>query len=86
MPGFDGTGPNGMGSMTGGGRGLCNTGRPGMRMRALPRGRGYGFRRFVPRVSREQELDYLKRQADALRTELKELETEIEQMGSVKDK
>jgi hypothetical protein len=23
MPGFDGTGPNGMGSMTGGGRGRC---------------------------------------------------------------
>ena len=23
MPGFDGTGPNGMGSMTGGGRGFC---------------------------------------------------------------
>jgi len=24
MPGFDGTGPNRMGPMTGGGRGLCN--------------------------------------------------------------
>ena len=24
MPGFDGTGPGGMGPMTGGGRGLCN--------------------------------------------------------------
>ena len=33
MPGFDRTGPHGMGPMTGGGRGLCN-----------PRGAGMGFR------------------------------------------
>ena len=26
MPRFDGTGPNGMGPLTGGGRGPCNTG------------------------------------------------------------
>jgi hypothetical protein len=32
MPGFDRTGPMGMGPMTGGGRGLCN-----------PRGTGVGF-------------------------------------------
>ena len=35
MPGFDGTGPRGMGPMTGGGRGFCR-----------PRGRGYGYRRY----------------------------------------
>ncbi|MBW1829383.1 MAG: DUF5320 domain-containing protein [Deltaproteobacteria bacterium] len=48
MPGFDGTGPMGMGSMTGGARGLCNPGRvtqPGpMAVRGLGRGRGYGQR------------------------------------------
>lgn len=36
MPGFDGTGPRGMGPMTGGGRGLCS-----------PWGRGAGFRRGI---------------------------------------
>lgn len=49
MPGFDGTGPTGIGPMTGGSRGLCNpvgkgstyTGfRPGTR-RGGGRGRGY---------------------------------------------
>ena len=29
MPGFDGTGPRGMGPMTGGGRGFCNPAGPG---------------------------------------------------------
>lgn len=36
MPGFDGTGPRGMGPMSGGGRGLC-----------VPRGRGAAFRRGI---------------------------------------
>ena len=48
MPGFDGTGPMGMGAMTGGARGLCNPGRvtqPGpMAVRGLGRGRGHGNR------------------------------------------
>lgn len=49
MPGFDGTGPRGMGPMTGGGRGLCSpygqaygmrpNYRPGF---GIPMGRGFG--------------------------------------------
>lgn len=51
MPAFDGTGPRGEGSMTGGGRGRCNsTGKGAMRGQALdgvgrggmPRGGGRG--------------------------------------------
>lgn len=46
MPGFDGSGPNGRGTMTGGGRGYCNPeasfgfGRSGLR-----RGVGFGYGR-----------------------------------------
>lgn len=42
MPGFDRTGPRGMGPMTGGGRGLCNP-------RSIGAGyRGFGFRDAFP--------------------------------------
>ena len=45
MPGFDGTGPRGIGPMTGGGRGFCNPyhagGRPPF-MGAYPYGSPYG--------------------------------------------
>ncbi len=39
MPGFDRTGPQGGGSMTGGGRGFCN---PAGAQSPLGRGRGFG--------------------------------------------
>jgi hypothetical protein len=102
MPGFDRTGPMGMGSMTGGGRGLCN-----------PRGTGAGFssagfrgysptwpyagrgwggyaRRWYPGFTgayanpypgREQEIDDLKNQAQAMREQLARVEEAIKQMG-----
>ena len=41
MPRGDGTGPNGMGPMTGGGRGYCSTNQS-FNNRALPLGRGFG--------------------------------------------
>ena len=44
MPGFDRTGPRGMGPMTGGGRGLCNP--RGIRPEYL--GYGFGFRGASP--------------------------------------
>jgi len=53
MPGYDGTGPRGMGPMTGGGRGYCATGvggsnQIGFGSRRWPRwggyGRGFGWR------------------------------------------
>jgi len=94
MPGFDGTGPNGMGPMTGGGRGFCSPWGTGMRnyafsRRALytyPRYGAYGFRPLVPRISREQELEFLKGQAEELKDELKQLETEIEKLSAEKKK
>ena len=93
MPGFDGTGPNRMGPMTGGGRGLCNPRGGSLRQYAFPR-RGdyafprygtYGYRPFAPRMSHEQELAFFKDQAEALRDELKELETEIRKLSVEKE-
>jgi len=48
MPGFDGTGPRGMGPMTGGGRGFCNPRGIGAAFRSYgvsPR-RGYGYQSY----------------------------------------
>jgi len=94
MPGFDGTGPNGMGPMTGGGRGFCSPWGVGMRNYAFPRWApyayprygAYGFRPFVPPMSREQEFEFLKGQAEALKDELKQLETEIGKLSAEKSK
>lgn len=91
MPGFDGTGPRGMGPMTGGGRGFCSP---------WGRGRGYGFtpgssgypyygvrQTFagaeppVSTMNRQQELDLLKNQAQEIRGQLEEIEAKIQQLG-----
>ena len=95
MPGFDGTGPMGMGPMTGGGRGFCaiplRSGRPayaGMRFHrpyASPYQGAYGFGPFAPRMTREQELELLKSESQALREGLKELETRIAQLSAEKE-
>ena len=84
MPGFDGTGPRGMGPMTGGGRGYCN--HRGVGAGWAPhwgRGRGgygYGYagRMSGPGfVSRDQEIDYLRSEAEALKTALEEVEARV---------
>ena len=92
MPGFNGTGPNGMGPMTGGGRGFCSPWGVGVRNYPFPRKASYnyprygayGFKPFVPRMSREQELEFLKGQADALKNELNQLETEMGKLSAEK--
>jgi hypothetical protein len=93
MPGFDGTGPNGMGPMTGGGRGFCNPW--GVKFRqyafphpinyALPHYGTYGYWPPASRVTREQGLEFLRGQAEALRDELKELEVEIGKLSTNKE-
>lgn len=93
MPGFDGTGPNGMGPMTGGGRGFCSAwvgipqryAFPQRPAYTFPHYGTYGFRPFTPWETREQELEYLKGQAEMLRNELKELETEIDKLSVEKE-
>lgn len=89
MPGFNGTGPMRMGPMTGGGRGFCAV--PGVARR--PRlgrlggwGGGYGWQRGGPwywgqpaayPLTRDEELDSLKNEAEAMREELKQIEARI---------
>jgi len=113
MPGFDGTGPMGMGPMTGGGRGWCNPsvpyGRPYFSGGFGPwfgwgRGRGRGYRHWYwatglpgwmrcgpagpwgyPRVSpytKEQETEFLRDQAAALKEELDAIESRLRDLES----
>jgi len=95
MPGFDGTGPMGMGPMTGGGRGFCSSWGIGASRRAygIPRWGGYrypyyatgsfvpGAMPYAPQMNREQELGFLKQQAEAMRFELKEIEGRIQELA-----
>lgn len=93
MPGFNGTGPSGMGPMTGGGRGFCRPwggipphyGFPRPAYHAFPHYRTYGFRPFAPWFTREQELEFLKGQAEALRGELREVEAQIGKLSAEKE-
>jgi len=96
MPGFDGTGPRGMGPMTGGGRGFCGSRGFGAAYRpygAFP-GRGYDYPSystgwgnryaapFTPQMNRDQELGFLKEQAQAMKSQLEQIESRIQQLGS----
>ena len=83
MPGFDGTGPRGMGPMTGGGRGFCAIPLPA----DWPISSGRGFSHpyglpFTRQMAREQELDFLKAQARVMREQLRHIDYQIQQLGS----
>jgi len=121
MPGFDGTGPMGMGPMTGGGRGWCNPSAPYARpyfsggfgpwfRGGRGRGRGYrhwygatglpGWMRFGPvgplgypggyqwgyppvsPYTKEQETEFLKDQAAALKEELDAIDSRLRDLES----
>ena len=98
MPGFDGTGPMGMGPMTGGGRGFCSPWgiRGAVHTYGHPRWMGYGYpyygagaytpgiAPFTPSVSREQEFAFLKQQAQAMRAQLGEIEARISELSTEK--
>lgn len=88
MPGGNGTGPMGAGPMTGRGLGRCA---------GFGRGRGTGFRnRFWARggnfaqfqpaavMTKEQQLQSLRQDAEILETDLKEVKSQIEQLQTEK--
>ena len=126
MPGFDGTGPRGMGPMTGGGRGFCSPWGIGAAPGGygIPQGVGYGYPRysgagvpypfygapasvpgqapypsyggipyggapigpmpgampFAPQVTPEQELDFLRNQAQTMKGQLEQIESRMHEL------
>jgi hypothetical protein len=82
MPGFDGTGPRGMGPMTGGGRGFCSPfgARAAWQPWGAHRWAGYGYP-YGPIPPREQELDFLKDEAQALRKTLEEIDARVKELA-----
>ena len=85
MPGFDGTGPMGMGPMTGGSRGYCY---PGVaRGGGLPYGTWRWARYGYPTpqygksfVNRKQEMDFLNSEAQELKKSLEEINARIQEL------
>lgn len=109
MPGFDGTGPRGMGPMTGGGRGFCSPWGIGAVMQygqgtyGVPYAGGYayapyggmpypsygypGAAPYVPpgpgaplppgTMTQEQQLNYLRKQSEVLKSQLEQIGSRI---------
>ncbi|MDX9703377.1 MAG: DUF5320 domain-containing protein [Candidatus Auribacterota bacterium] len=89
MPGFDGTGPNGLGFFYGRGAGYCRTSagfRPG-----VGRGAGRGFRmRYLPALSADMmavpqqpdQADILRNRVTLLKQEIDILQKRIEEIES----
>jgi hypothetical protein len=96
MPGFDGTGPRGMGPMTGGGRGFCSPWGVGAAYRSYGFSQrfGYGYPQnayqaaapFTPQMTRDQELDFLNSQSQALKKQLEHIEERIRQLEKSPDR
>ncbi|MGB2660934.1 MAG: DUF5320 domain-containing protein [Candidatus Omnitrophota bacterium] len=100
MPGYDGTGPRGMGSMTGGGRGYCAMpvgsfdGRPRIgRLSARGGGRGWRNRYYATGLmgwqrsgfTAEEEKEALSSEAELLQQELSDIQSRISALEKDKE-
>ena len=74
MPGFDGTGPMGTGPMTGRGMGYCAV--------PLPRSR-YSHPAAYSYGRRENELAYLRDEAQLIREQIKQIESMLKALENV---
>jgi len=85
MPGFDGSGPNGIGPMTGGARGFCAVPiLPGRSFYPYSYYGSYASREPTTWMSREQEFDYLRQQTEILKNDLNRFESEINRLSNEK--
>ncbi len=87
MPGFNGTGPGGMGPGTGWGRGPCGGGR--RRPWCYGGGRGWGWNAGpaawgTPYPTETDEKAYLESQVQSLRGELQDMERRLETLKGEK--
>ncbi|MDD5648350.1 MAG: DUF5320 domain-containing protein [Dehalococcoidia bacterium] len=86
MPGFDGTGPRGLGPMTGGGRGFCGI-PPGSARMAYRSGRFAGvYGQGYSGLSTQADLDQLRNEVEQLQSEIEIIEAKIKSMESLKGK
>ena len=93
MPGFDGTGPWGLGPGTGWGLGPCGAGMGWRRGwgRGWGRGygRGFGWRRFwgypyQPQITKKEEKEMLEDEVTILEEELKAIKARISELEGQK--
>lgn len=82
MPGYDGTGPCGMGPMTGGARGFCVVSEDELAARQYNGRRGSGYQ-YTDSVAPEndRELDGLKSEMKSLKDTLNRIESQIEKLS-----
>jgi len=86
MPGFDGTGPRGQGTMTGRGMGYCVVALNDIGSRPANRGGFYGrcIRRGFSQTVSKEELNMLKTQADLLKNQLENMQARIQNLEEKK--
>ncbi len=77
MANFDGTGPNGLGPMTGRGMGYCG----GRRGQCIGRGmgRGFGYRRQIT-LTKDEEKKILEEDLKEIELEKKEIENRLKEI------
>ena len=89
MPGFDGTGPWGLGPGSGWGLGPCGAGMAFRRGRGRGFGRGFGWRRFwgypyQPQITKKEEKEILEDEVLALEEELKGIKARLAELKGQK--
>lgn len=80
MPGFDGTGPRGLGPMTGGGRGLCVLKLPAGPGNPITGLAGRAGRRFSQPLETDAELEQLRNHAWHIEAVLTDIRRRIERL------
>ncbi|HAS27744.1 MAG TPA: hypothetical protein DCR59_00845 [Dehalococcoidia bacterium] len=82
MPGYDGTGPRGMGPMSGGGRGFCVVLKEATESRSADEGQSEDYTNPVSSIyEQEEEIDALKSEMKSLKDTLIRIESQIAKLA-----